>query len=69
MAIYRRIYRQGNSYVLTLPSWMLSELDLVVGDSMLLRLDKSSRAVVLYGTPAAEVVTDRYARKGIERMG
>jgi len=69
MAIYRRIYKQGNSFVLTLPSWMLDELELKVGDSMLMRLDKPSRAVVLYGTPADEVLKDRYAKKGVERTG
>lgn len=41
MAIHRRVYKQGNSTVISLPAWMLGELGIGVTDYFKVEFSKS----------------------------
>lgn len=38
MPVIRRVYKQGNSYVVSLPLWALEQLGMVKGDQFTLEL-------------------------------
>lgn len=66
MAVYRKIYKSGNSVVISLPAWLLEQHGLEVGDYFIM---KSSPGVGVQLTPASQEDKDRdrWSNKGIDR--
>lgn len=47
MPTLRRIYQQGNSYVVSLPSWMLEQIEVTKGDTVILDV-KPGKHIKIY---------------------
>ena len=61
MVIHRRIYRQGNSRVISLPAWLLGGMNCDVGDKV--QLESTAGGVVTM-TKAEEVQTEEKEQQG-----
>ena len=67
MGVYRKIFRQGNSAVVSLPEYVLTELDCDIGDYMLLKLGAGG-CLILTPKSAEERGGDRNRRLGTRKL-
>ncbi len=63
MAIHRRVYKQGNSLVVSLPGWMLEELGIGKADYFKIEYSKSGY-LKLTPVSSESKQADRYSRTG-----
>jgi antitoxin component of MazEF toxin-antitoxin module len=66
MPIYRRIFKTGNSVVISLPAYVLDQQGVEVGDYFIVK-SQPDVGVFLRPAKAEEKNSDRWARKGVDR--
>lgn len=66
MPIYRRIFKQGHSNVITIPEYVLDQLGLKIGDYFIVKCQPGV-GVLLQPATVEQKNSDRFAKKGVDR--
>ena len=67
MPVHRKIYKSGNSVVISLPGWLLEQHGVGIGDSFVM-VSQPGVGIQLTPVSAEEVANNRWMNKGIDRV-
>lgn len=66
MPVYRKIYKQGHSSVITIPAWAMDQLGVKDGDYFLFKVN-AEHGIFLMPVTEEDYRADRWSNKGIDR--